>query len=134
MNKFIEDVLLNSVVKLSNNKYISAIKEGVISVISITIVGSFFLLIAYPPVPSSWFETVGLFKWIALNRDIILMPFQATMSIISIFVIIGTAYHLSKNLELPTIPTILISLIAFFMTLDWTKALEAVSFSQVVVT
>lgn len=134
MNKFIENVLLNSVVKLSNNKYISAIKEGVISVISITIVGSFFLLIAYPPVPSSWFETVGLFKWIALNRDIILMPFQATMSIISIFVIIGTAYHLSRNLELPTIPTILISLIAFFMTLDWTKALEAVSFSQVVVT
>ena len=134
MNKFVENFLLNSVVKLSNNKYISAIKEGVISVISITIVGSFFLLIAYPPVPSSWFETVGLFKWIASNRDIILMPFQATMSIISIFVIIGTAYHLSRNLELPTIPTILISLIAFFMTLDWTKALEAVSFSQVIVT
>lgn len=134
MKQFVEKFLMDTVVRLSHNKYISAIKEGVISVIGITIVGSFFLLIAYPPVPNSWFETVGLFKWIAANRDIILMPFQATMSIISIFVIIGTAYHLSRNLELPTIPIILISLIAFFMTLDWTKAFESVSFSTVVVT
>ena len=123
MNKFIENVLLNSVVKLSNNKYISAIKEGVISVISITIVGSFFLLIAYPPVPSSWFETVGLFKWIALNRDIILMPFQTTMSIISIFVIKLSFknFHYLQNLCLPIIIVIGLDQIHLFVAVEGLK-------------
>ena len=125
---------LYKLVQLSNNKYISAIKEGVVSVIGITIIGSFFLLVAYPPVPQHWFETISIFKWIAQNREIILLPFQATMSIITIFVIIGTAHHLARSLELPVIPTIIISLIAFFMTLDWTKVIEAISFTEIVIT
>ena len=128
------EAMLYKVVELSNNKYIAAIKEGVISVIGITIIGSFFLLIAYPPVPQHWFETIGIFKWIAQNREIILLPFQATMSIITIFVIIATAHHLARSSELPVIPTIIISLIAFFMTLDWTRVIEAISFKEIIIT
>jgi len=132
--KWIDEKLSPIIGRLAANTYISAVKEGMISVMGLTIIGSFFLLLVYLPVPESWHENIGVLKWISLHKNALLMPFRATMSIIGVFAVIGTAISLANKTKLdPTVITIL-SLISFFMTINWIPAIEAVTFQTLTIT
>ncbi|MGL4394670.1 MAG: PTS sugar transporter subunit IIC [Brevinema sp.] len=114
--------------RLTNLPYIMAIRDGMISTIPLTIAGSFFLIFAFPPVPSQWFENISLFQWIAENRLSILIPFRATMGMISIFVVYNTAASLAKayskthNITLDSMATGTLALVAFFITQNFVSA------------
>ena len=126
MMQTIEKKLLPVLMALNQVKHITAIKEGMISTIPLTIVGSFFLLIAFPPVPQEWFTTVDLFKWIAQNRLELLVPFRATMGLIAVYVVYNTAYTLSRAYKLDGITGGTLALVAFFLT----QSFPAVSLSS----
>lgn len=118
----IEQSLMGMSVMLDQIKHIKAIREGMISTIPLTIIGSFFLLIAFPPVPQEWFETVGFFRWIAQNRLSLLIPFRASMGMIAIFVVYNTSYNLAKLYKLDGVTAGTLSLVAFFITQDYPVA------------
>ena len=40
--------------KISEQRHLRAIRDGVVSAIPLIIVGSFFLIIAMPPIPVDW--------------------------------------------------------------------------------
>lgn len=40
--------------KLGTNRYLLAVRDGVVSALPLIIVGSFFLIVANPPPPESW--------------------------------------------------------------------------------
>lgn len=40
--------------KLGSNRYLIAVRDGVVSALPLVIVGSFFMLVASPPLPQDW--------------------------------------------------------------------------------
>ncbi|MGL5956004.1 MAG: PTS sugar transporter subunit IIC [Brevinema sp.] len=120
--KWIEEKLVPRLGAISNNMYISCIKDGMVGVMGLAIIGSFFLLIAYPPVPSEWYETNFVLQWIAMHRSVILMPYEATMSLIALFCLYGIATAYAKFNNLAPVSMGMLSGVAFFMTFKWTPA------------
>ncbi len=51
---FLEKYLQGPMAKLSQQRHLQAIRNGVVSALPFIIVGSIFLIIAMPPVPATW--------------------------------------------------------------------------------
>lgn len=119
MNFFdkIEVFLAGPMSKLANQSHMKAIRDGMASVIPLTIIGSLFLIIAFPPVPQSWKESVEFFKWISQNTNTILLPFRLTMGLLTIFAIYNTGYNLAKYYKLDGVSGGTLSLVGFFLTI-----------------
>lgn len=115
--KLIESKFMGPMTKLANQKHIKAIKDGMISTIPLTIVGSFFLIIAFPPVPQSWKETVPMFIWIQAHVGDILLPFRLTMGLISIFAVYNIGHSLSKSYNLDGVSGGTLSLVGFMLSI-----------------
>ncbi|MFT4246377.1 MAG: PTS sugar transporter subunit IIC [Micrococcaceae bacterium] len=94
------DVLENKVAapaaKLGEQRHLQALRNGVISAIPFIIVGSFFLIVAFPPVPDSW----AIAKWASANVDQILIPYRLTFFIMSLYIGFGIGYNLAKSYDL----------------------------------
>ncbi|MGL4307306.1 MAG: PTS sugar transporter subunit IIC [Cetobacterium sp.] len=120
MEKFysiIENVFMKPMTKLAEQRHLKAIRDGMVSTIPLTIVGSFFLIVAFPPVPASWKETMGLFLWIQKNIGDILIPFRITMGLVAIYATYNIGYSLAKNYKLDGVSGGTLSLVAYFMTI-----------------
>lgn len=130
--QWIEEKLVPRLGVLSNNMYIVCIKEGLVGVMGLAIIGSFFLLIAFPPVPAAWYETSSFLQWIQEHRLAILMPYEATMSLITLFSIFSISSVYAKLNNIPPISMTMLSGVAFFLTLKWTPAIERPSTQKIV--
>ena len=51
---FLDRTLDSIMSKLGTNRYLLAVRDGVVSALPLIIVGSFFLIVANPPLPESW--------------------------------------------------------------------------------
>lgn len=99
--------------KLNENKYLAAIRDGFMGVMSLLILGSMFLLFANLPIPGYADFMTGIF---GENWDVFFnVPYNMTMEIMSIFVIIGVARSLAKSNKIDDLGAILWSLVAFFI-------------------
>lgn len=119
MEKFyalIENVFMKPMTKLAELRHLKAIRDGMVSTIPLTIVGSFFLIIAFPPVPQSWKESMGLFLWIQENIGNILIPFRISMGLVAVYATYNIGYSLSKSYKLDGVSGGTLSLLAYFMT------------------
>lgn len=94
-NKFIEDVLFPLSQKLSDNKYLIALRDGLMLSMPILIIGSLCIVIGDFPVPAfqtfmgNWLgEIWGSWCW-----DIM---FPATMGLVALFAVIGVSYSLNS--------------------------------------
>lgn len=52
--EFIEEHLAGPMAKLANQRHLRAIRDGIIATLPLIIIGSFFLIIAFPPLPADW--------------------------------------------------------------------------------
>lgn len=107
--KWIEEKLMPPMAKLSEQRHLKAIRDGVISTLSLIIVGSFFLIIAQPPV-QSWA------KAIAPHVGKIMVPYRLTMGLMSLYAAYGMGYSLAKSYKLDGISGGVLSLTAFLFT------------------
>lgn len=113
MNKFfkwIEKVLMPPMAKLSEQRHLRAIRDGIISTLPLIIVGSFFLIFAFPPIPrladKMSPELVGN----------ILIPFRLTMGLMALYASYGIGHSLAKSYKLDGVSGGTLSLAAFIMT------------------
>lgn len=116
MSKFmdtVEDKLMPIAEKLGTNKYLLAIRDGFMLAMPLLIIGAMSLLLAYLPIPGYEQFMTGIFgkDW----TNFFLVPYHATMAIMTIFVIIGISYSLCKHYEIEGISTAAISLTAFLI-------------------
>lgn len=116
MSKFmdsIEEKLMPVAEKLGNNKYLLSIRDGFMLVMPLLIIGAMSLLLAYLPIPGYEGFMAHLFgnNW----ARFFMVPFHATMAIMTIFVIIGISYSLSKHYGIEGISTAVISLTSFLI-------------------
>ncbi|MGL5964637.1 MAG: PTS transporter subunit EIIC, partial [Fusobacteriaceae bacterium] len=120
MEKFysiIENVFMKPMTKLAEQRHLKAVRDGMVSTIPLTIVGSFFLIIAFPPVPEAWKESMSMFIWIKNNIGDILIPFRMTMGLVAIYATYNIGHSLAKSYKLDGVSGGTLSLLAFFLSM-----------------
>jgi PTS system cellobiose-specific IIC component len=113
MNKFfqlIEKVFMGPMTKLAEQRHLRAIRDGIVATIPLIIVGSFFLIIAFPPIPA-------LADLVKPHIGKILFPFRLTMGLMALYASFGIGYSLAKSYKLDGISGGILAMAAFLLTL-----------------
>lgn len=93
---------------LSENTYLSAIRAGMVSIVPLTIIGGFFMIVAFLPLP-------GWESRIAPHLQLLQVPVSATFGLLSVFVCFAIAYDLGKRLEQEAIVSASMATLVFLM-------------------
>ena len=93
---------------LSENVYLSAIRAGMVAIVPITIVGGFFMIVAYLPV-EGWEARIGPY------RHLLQVPVNATFGILAVVACFSIAYELGKHLKQEPIVSATIATVVFLM-------------------
>jgi PTS system cellobiose-specific IIC component len=112
MNK-LEDKLMPIANAISQNRYLVAIRDGFMTATPLLIIGAMFLLFSNFPIKgySEFMTKVFGENWsIFFDR-----PFETTMAIMTIFVVLGISYNLAKHYELDGLSTAVIALVSFLV-------------------
>ncbi|CZQ90119.1 PTS sugar transporter subunit IIC [Trichococcus ilyis] len=99
--------------KLNENRYLSAIKSGFFGAMSLLIIGSIFLLFANLPIPGYADMMAGIFgaNW----TQFFMVPYNMTMNIMTLFVMIGISQDLSKHYDLDDLAGIIYGIVGFLI-------------------
>ncbi|TDT51877.1 PTS sugar transporter subunit IIC [Fonticella tunisiensis] len=111
MEKFlqwIEAKFMPPMAKLAEQRHLRAIRDGIISTLSLIIVGSFFIIVAQPPV-KAWSDAI------APNAGKILIPFRLTTGLMALYAAYGMGYSLAKSYKLDGVSGGVLSLAAFLL-------------------
>lgn len=105
--------LMPIAVKLDNNRYLTAIKNAFMAAMPLLIIGSFFTLFANLPISGYADFMKGIFgaNW----ADFFTVPNDISMSMMTIYVVIGIASELAISYKLDKISAVFAALAAFFV-------------------
>ncbi len=116
IQSFLEKRLLGPMVKISEQRHLLAVRDAMISLMPLTIVGAVFLLTVSLPWPAAWQES-AILQWInARAWTQIVIPFHLTMGIMALFVAYNVAAALASSYKLEPIANGNLALVAFFLT------------------
>lgn len=116
MQNWVNNKLLPAVMKFSNTKVISSMKNGLIYTMPLTIVGSIFLLLSNFPVPavSEFFMRTGWTAWFAQVTG-------ATYDLMALISVFAIAYQWVREDGFQGLPAGILGLVAYVITLTPTK-------------
>lgn len=111
----IENVLLPIANKIGNNKYLMALRDGMVASMPMMMIGSILLIITEIPIqPYQDFMARNLgegWKWFSDAGT------AATINLAAIFAIVGIATSLARSHKKDTVMAIIVSLAAYFTVL-----------------
>ncbi|MHB9008505.1 MAG: PTS sugar transporter subunit IIC, partial [Limisphaerales bacterium] len=105
---FMNQRLVPVLTVLSENTYLSAIRAGMVSVVPLTIIGGFFMILSYLPV-TGWDELVKPYL------KLLAIPVTATFGLLAVFVCFAIGYDLGKRLKQEAIVSASIATVVFLM-------------------
>ena len=111
--KFLETKLAEPMAVLSRQRHLTAVRDGIIATLPLIIVGSFFLVIAFLPIPEGWV----LKQFIADNVGTLLLPYRMTMYIMTMYATWGIGYSLARSYDLDGVTGGILAGVAFMLTL-----------------
>lgn len=102
------NVLLPVATLLNRQKHIAALRMGMMITVPLTIVGAMFLVLAQPPVSETMVGGTNFFvdfllvwkEWALTYQTVLLVPYQLTIGILSIYTVFAIAYFLAQRYEL----------------------------------
>lgn len=110
MQDNMEKKILPVSTKLAEEPHLAAIRDGMMILIPLTIIGGISVLVAYPPVPAGMFPgnivndfLIGWQMWAETYANILMVPYYLSIGCISIYVAAGVSYYLAKHYKLSTI-------------------------------
>lgn len=117
MNNFMEKHLMPLSQKLSANKYLVALRDGLMLSMPLLIVGSIAIVIGDFPIPAFHEFMASLLGdvWYSWCWD---MVYPATMGLVALFSVIGVSYSLATEEEAEPLPAVAISISAYFLLLQ----------------
>lgn len=116
MNKYLAPIAN----KMDKQKHLSAIKKAMVAMMPLLLIGSFCLIPAAIPNMIGAHNPVS--QWIITNNDIINIPYDAGMALMSLYVTAIIAYHLAISYKQDVPGTLLMAVIAFLMlAVSYTK-------------
>jgi cellobiose PTS system EIIC component len=95
--------------KIASQRHLLAIRNGILSTLPLTIIGSFFVILLNFPI-------TGYDEWIAPYRDILDIPFRFTVGAMALYASFGVAYALAGHYKMDQLSTGLLSVLAFLLT------------------
>lgn len=117
MSKFmdwLQKYMVPIATKLDQNKEISAIKNGMVATVPVTIVGAIAMILTNFPYLSQF--APGLASWLSANLGQIS---TVTISLLTVTVIASCAYSYAKELGVERMYAVIMAFIAFFMLADF---------------
>ncbi|MCI9635739.1 MAG: PTS sugar transporter subunit IIC [Hungatella sp.] len=107
--------------KISEQRHLAAIRDGLTVMIPMTVIGGFACLLAVPPVPATITEPSNFFyalllawkSWAGAHASTLMLPYHLTIGIISIYVVAGVAYQMAKSYNMDVINNVLSALLVF---------------------
>ena len=117
MNKsIIEKYVLPTALKIAGQKHVLSVRDGIILNMPFMLIGSFFLIFAYLPIPGYAQMMSDFFgpTW----QEKVLYPVKATYDIMAIISAFGIAYRLAEKYRtIDPLTAGAVSLVAFIMTI-----------------
>ncbi|MFV0480242.1 MAG: PTS sugar transporter subunit IIC [Anaerorhabdus sp.] len=118
---FMEKYIVPIGVKISQQRHMASVRDGMTVMIPLTIIGGFAILLAVPPIPSGVTEGTNFFysfllawqSWAAANYANLIIPYNLTIGVISIYVVAGVSYCLAKHYKMDGINNMLSALVVF---------------------
>ena len=86
--QFIERHLAGPMEKLGSQRHLRAVRDGIVSTLPLIIVSSFFMILAFPPLPQDW----GIYQFLSSHATTILLPYRMTMYIMSLYAAFGIGF------------------------------------------
>ncbi|BBM36929.1 PTS sugar transporter subunit IIC [Pseudoleptotrichia goodfellowii] len=114
--------------KLSEQRHLRAIRDGIIATLPLIIVGSIFLIVAFPPFPADW----GISLWAKKNIAQILLPYRMTMFIMALYAVMGIGNSLAKSYKLDGITGAILATSGFLLTIVPSVVKEILVVTQVI--
>ncbi|WP_091498973.1 PTS sugar transporter subunit IIC [Amphibacillus marinus] len=111
MEKFLqwlEEKFMPPMARLAEQRHLRAVRDGVISTLPLIIIGSFFIIIAQPPIPF-------LAELVAPYVGDIMIPYRLTVGLMSVYAAYGMGYSLAKSYSLDGVSGGVLSLATFLM-------------------
>ena len=102
---------------IAQQRYVRAIRDGFIAALPFMIVGSFMLVFIFPPISSNTtFQFAKAWLNFSANyREQLMLPFNMSMGLMTIFISVGVGASLGKQYSLDPITTGLLSLMSFML-------------------
>ncbi|MCF4172895.1 PTS sugar transporter subunit IIC [Vibrio sp. McD22-P3] len=103
--------------KIGQQKYITSIRDGFIAALPFMIVGSFMLVFIFPPfsAETTWGFARAWLDFSDTYREQLMLPFNLSMGIMTIFISVGIASSLARHHDLDPVTTGLLSLMSFLL-------------------
>jgi len=113
----IEQKMLPVINKVSSQRHLNAVRDGLIATIPLTVIGALFLLLPYIPWPQSYVDFMGNHPELAAK---LLIPYTMSLSLLSVYVAFGIGSRLAISYDLDGIAGGISALLAFLMTIGAT--------------
>lgn len=109
----LEEKLTPIAVKLEQNRYLSAVKNSFMAAMPLLIIGSFFILLAYLPINAYTEFMLNTFgaDW----QRMFTIPNNISMSMMTIYVVVGIGNELAKSYRLDSMAGIFAAMASFFV-------------------
>ena len=142
MNSF-QTVMENKIVpvaaKFSGERHLSALRDGLTILVPFTVIGGLSLMIVNPPVDLTMMKpTNPLFvflitwkKWANAYSNLLTIPFNLPIGVISIYTVLGVSYRLAKSYQMDAFPNALTALFVFFCVAAVPQAIKKGSYIDV---
>lgn len=111
--KFLEEKFLPIAGRLAAQKHLESLKDGIILTMPFIIIGSFFLILGFLPIPGYEDFMANVFgdQWLTK----LMYPVSATFDLMALFAAFGIAYRLAEKYGLDSLTSGAISLSAFLL-------------------
>jgi len=93
---------------LSENRYLSAVRSGMVSLVPLTIIGGLFLIVCYFPIG-------GWDKFVAPYLPVLQVPVTATFGLLSVFLCFSVGYQMGKLLQQEAIVSAGLATVVYLM-------------------
>ena len=131
LSNLIEGRLAGPLEKLSNQRHLRAIRDGIIATLPLIIVSSLLMVIAfsYNQMPESW----AIRQVIQDNAVAILLPYRMSMYIMTLYAVFGIGYSLAKSYDLDGLSGAILAELTFLLTVvpvsipDVTESISALA-------
>lgn len=122
MKNYFNDKIFPAIMNVITSKPLTAVKDGMIATISLTIIGSIFLLLAYFPYTpiQDFFANVGV-------RDHMLAVYRASFNMISVVAVFAVSYSYAKNAGKSGLGAGILGLITFMILIPHSATVAGVA-------
>jgi PTS system cellobiose-specific IIC component len=114
MNETLNEKIIPAVMKFVNLKPVTALKDGILYTLPLTLVGSVFLLLAQLPIPAlnEWIASIFGAGW----TEPLFQAYNATFKLIALVATVGIAYCYAKNDEHEPLSAGIMAFVVFILT------------------